>query len=133
MKPVRLVDELRRTVGLFVSLALAVAWAVRAAGDPQSTILVAPVLVAGVWVAIDGSIGAGLTQRRIVNEALGGFGIAVATIAILALKGDLAGPTPWSEGGAVHVVVAHVGAALLGAVTGALCALRIASRPPRVE
>ena len=133
MKPVRLVDELRRTVGLFVSLALAVAWAIRAAGDPQSTVLPAPLLVAGVWVAVDGSIGAGLTQRRIVNEALGGFGIAVATIAILALKGDLAGPTPWSEGGMVHVVVALVGAAVVGAIAGALCALRVASRPPRVE
>ena len=133
MKPVRLVDELRRTVGPFVSLALAVAWAIRAAGDPQSTVHLAPVLVAGLWVAIDGSIGAGLTQRRIVNEALGGFAITVATIAILALKGDLGGPTPWSKSGAVHVVGEHVAAAAVGAVVGAACALRVASRPPRVE
>lgn len=122
--------ELRSLAGLFVALAFAIAWAYLASGSPHSTFHFAPMIVAGGWVAVDGSTGAGLTQHRVVTSAIGGLVLALATVAILDAKGDLQGPTFWDDGG-TSVLVEHALFALFGAVAGAAYALRVASTPPR--
>lgn len=122
--------DLRSLAGLFASLTFAVVWANLASGSPHSTFHFAPMIVAAGWVVVDGSIGAGLTQHRIVNTAIGGVVLTVVTIAILDAKGDLQGPTFWDDGG-TSVLVEHTLFALVGAVAGAAYAVRVASRPPR--
>lgn len=128
---VPLVDDVRRLIGLFACLATAVLWACLAAWRPGSTWPVAPMIVAAAWVAVDGSIGAGLTQRRSVNEALGGLAIAVTTAVILMAKGDLAGSTFWDETATTPALIEHVVLAVVGAALGGFYAVRLASRPPR--
>ena len=123
--------ELRKLAGLLVSLAAAITWAVLAARTPTDTFHFAPMVVGAGWVVVDGSAGAGLTQRRMVNAAVGGVLIAVATAAILAVKGDLEGPTLWSTTGAGAVLGEHAVFAILGAAGGFLSALRTASSEPR--
>ena len=123
--------DLRKLAGLFAALAAAVAWAFLASRTPTNTFHFAPMVVAGIWVGLDGSMGAGLTQRRIVNTALGGFALAVVTAAILEVKGDLDGPTFWDESDSAPVLAEHVVFAALGAVIGAAVALRTASTAPR--
>ena len=122
--------EIRSLAGLLVTLAFAVVWAYLASGSPHSTFHFAPLIVAGGWVVVDGSIGAGLTQHRVVTAAIGGLVITLVTIAILDAKGDLQGPTFWDDGG-TSVLVEHTLFALLGAVAGAVYAVRVAARPPR--
>ena len=91
--------EALRLAGLAVTLLAAVVWALLAARTPTITYHVVPLIVASAWPAIDGSVGAGLTQRRSVNAALGGFVLATATAIILGVKGDLDGPTLWATQG----------------------------------
>lgn len=123
--------DLRRLSGMFVALAAAVIWAVLAARTPTNTYHFAPMVVAGAWVAIDGSIGAGLTQRRIVNTSLGGLTVAIASAVVLELKGDLAGPTFWDTGDNAPVLFEHIVFAVAGAGIGALIAIRTAATAPR--
>ena len=131
MRRAGLVDEMRRSVGLFVSLAVAVAWALVVAERPDTTVHLAPLVIAGAWVGVDGAVGAGLTQRRVVNEALGGLLLAGAVTAILAAKGDLDGPTVWGARGTLPVVTEHLLSAALGALLGGSTALWRSARPPR--
>ena len=123
--------DLKRLTGLFVALAAAVIWALLAARTPTNTYHFAPMVVAGAWVAIDGSIGAGLTQRRIVNTSLGGWCVAVATAVVLEVKGDLDGPTFWDSSDTAPVLLEHVVFAMLGAAIGAVIAIRAAGTVPR--
>ncbi len=125
-----MVDELKRSVGLFVALAAAVAWAVLASRTPTSTYHFAPMVVAAAWVLVDGFRGAGVTQRRAVNLALVGLVLSVAVTIVLEAKGDLAGPVFWEGGDDAPVVLEHVLFAILGAGGGLLLAVRQASRPP---
>jgi len=128
---VTLVAEIRKLYGLLAALTFGVVWAYLAAGTPTSTYHFAPLIVAGAWVAVDGARGAGLTQRRVVNEATGGAALAIAVTLILEVKGDLSGPTFWEHGADAPVVLEHVLFAVLGAVLGASYALRVAARAPR--
>ena len=89
--------------------------------------------MASAWPAIDGSVGAGLTQRRSVNAALGGFVLATATASILGVKGDLDGPTLWATQGTVAVLVEHVAVAAVGAIAGFIHAVRTAGTAPGGE
>lgn len=123
--------EALRLPGLFVALGAAVLWAVLASGTPTNTYHFAPMVVAAAWVAVDGSIGAGLTQRRVVNTALAGFGVAVVAALILAAKGDLDGPTFWETRGTGAVLAEHVVFAALGAALGGVYAVRTAATAPR--
>ncbi|MDG1368336.1 MAG: hypothetical protein P8I99_13280 [Acidimicrobiales bacterium] len=122
--------ELRSLAGLFITLVFAVVWANLASDSPDSTFHVAPMIVAGSGVVVNGSIGAGLTQHRVITTALGGLVAALATITILNAKNDLQGPTLWDDGG-TSLLIEHTLFAGLGAVVGAIYALQIASRPPR--
>ena len=123
--------ELTKLAGLVAALAAAVAWAFLASGTPTNTYHFAPMVVAGIWVGLDGSMGAGLTQRRIVNTALGGFVVAVATAVILEVKGDLDGPTFWDTSDTAPVLFEHVVFAAVGAAIGAVVAIRAAATEPR--
>lgn len=123
--------ELRKLAGLLVSLAAAVAWAVLASRTPTNTYHFAPMVVAAASAVVDGSMGAGLTQRRTVNAALGGVIIALATAAILAAKGDLDGPTFWETRGTTAVLIEHAVFAVIGAVGGFVYAVRTAATEPR--
>jgi hypothetical protein len=125
------VGELKKLTGFVAALAAAVAWALLAARNPTNTYHFAPMVVAGIWVVIDGSLGAGLTQRRIVNTTLGGIAIALTTMVILEVKGDLDGPTFWDESDAAPVLAEHIVFAVLGGVIGAALALRAAGTEPR--
>ena len=125
--------EALRLVGLVVTLLTAVLWALLAARTPTTTYHVVPLIVASAWPAIDGSIGAGLTQRRSVKVALGGFVLAVVTAIILGVKGDLDGPTLWATEGTVAVLAEHVAFAAVGALAGFVHAVRTASMAPEVE
>lgn len=125
--------EALRLAGLAVTLLTAVVWALLAARTPTTTYHVVPLIVASAWPAIDGSIGAGLTQRRSVNAALGGFVLAVATAIILGVKGDLDGPTLWSTQGTGAVLVEHVAFAAVGALAGFIHAVRTAGTAPGGE
>lgn len=126
-----MVRDLRGLAGLVASLVAGVVWAYLASGSPSSTFHFAPMVMAGAWVAVDGSMGAGLTQRRIVNAALGGLALALAATLILEAKGDLDGPTFWAHGDDAPVVLEHVLFAVLGSALGAAYAIRTAGRPPR--
>ncbi|MEO0492010.1 MAG: hypothetical protein AAF081_01190 [Actinomycetota bacterium] len=123
--------EALRLAGFLAALVAAVLWALLAARTPTNTYHFAPLIVAGAWPAIDGSLGAGLTQRRSVNAALGGFAVAVATAVILAIKGDLDGPTLWETDGTTAVLVEHLVFAALGAVAGCVYAVHTAATEPR--
>ena len=123
--------EFTRLAGLLAALAGAVVWALLAARTPTNTYHFAPMVVAGIWAGLDGSIGAGLTQRRIVTSAFGGLAVAVTTAVILELKGDLAGPVFWDSSDDAPVLVEHVVFAVVGALLGAAVALRAASTAPR--
>ena len=125
--------EVLRLAGLVVALLAAVLWALLAARTPTTTYHVVPLLVASAWPAIDGSVGAGLTQRRSVNAALGGFVLAVATAVILGVKGDLDGPTLWATRGTVAVLVEHIALAAVGAIVGFIHAVRTAGTAPGGE
>jgi hypothetical protein len=127
------VREVLRLAGLAVTLLSAVVWALLAARTPTTTYHVVPLIVASAWPAIDGSVGAGLTQRRSVNAALGGFVLATATAIILGVKGDLDGPTLWATQGTVAVLVEHVTVAAVGAISGFIHAVRTAGTAPGGE
>ncbi|MEM9465712.1 MAG: hypothetical protein AAGA90_10085 [Actinomycetota bacterium] len=123
--------ELKTLAGFGACLVAAVVWALLAARSPTSTFHFAPMVVGGLWAGLDGSLGAGLTQRRIVNAAIGGVAIAVATAVILETKGDLDGPTFWDTSDTAPVLAEHVVFAVLGGVLGAAVALRVANTEPR--
>lgn len=123
--------SLRRFAGLAWALAAAVAWIVLAARTPTSTFHFAPLVVAGVWVVHDGYSEAGLTQHRAVNEALVGFGLAVAATLLLEAAGNLTGPVFWQEGPESPVVLEHLMFAAGGAVLGLGMAIRRANKEPR--
>ena len=93
----RRVREVLRLAGLAVTLLAAVVWALLAARTPTTTYHVVPLIVASAWPAIDGSVGAGLTQRRSVNAAHGGVVVGPATAIILGVEGDKDGPTHWEH------------------------------------
>jgi len=123
--------NLHRFAGLAWAVAAAVAWIVLAVRTPTSTFHFAPMVVAGLWVIYDGYSVAGLTQHRAVNEALVGFGVAVAATLLLEAMGDLTGPVFWHEGPDSPVVLEHLMFAAGGAVLGLGMAMRRANREPK--
>ncbi len=122
--------EPRRSAGLLIALAAAVAWAGLAARTPTSTYHFAPIVIAAAWVLFDGYSKAGTTQHKAVNFAIAGLVIAVATTLILEVKGDLQGPTFWDGSDDAPVVVEHVLFSVVGAAGGLVLAMRQAARPP---
>jgi len=122
--------SLHRSTGLAWAVAAAVVWIVLAVRTPTSTFHFAPMVVAGLWVIYDGYSVAGLTQHRAVNEALVGFGVAVAATLLLEAMGDLTGPVFWHEGPDSPVVLEHLMFAAGGAVLGLGMAMRRANREP---
>jgi len=122
---------LRRFAGLAWAVAAAVAWMVLASRTPTSTFHFAPLVVAGAWVVHDGYSESGLTQHRAVNEALVGFGLAVAATVLLEAMGNLTGPVFWHEGPDSPVVLEHLMFAAGGSVLGLGIAMRRANKEPR--
>ena len=126
-------SEFRRMTGLGFALALAVLWAFLAARSPGVTYHFAPMLIAGVWTAVDGMSEAGSTPRRAVNYALAGLGMAILTTAILSAKGDLQGPVFWDHSDDAPVVFENVLFAVLGALIGLAIAIRHAAKAPNLS
>lgn len=113
-----------------VSLAGVALWWFLADHTPTSTFHFAPVLVAAAWVAVEGTLGAGLAARYTIR--LAGLGGAVAVAATLGLEAAdlLRGPVFWERGPDAPVVAEHVLFAVLGSVLGALISVRYSARAP---
>ena len=117
--------------GFFWCLGAVVTWGLLAARTPGDRYHWLALIVAATWVTVDGIQGAGLTQRRTVNAALGGWTMASAATLGLLAKGDLVG-TPMVLGSHhAGLVAEHLLAAAAGAVLGMAAALRVSSTPPR--
>lgn len=82
----------RKYFGLVWALAAVVAWIVLASRTPTSTFHFAPMVVAAIWVVVDGYSESGTTPHRALNEALVGFALATLATIMLKARGDLAGP-----------------------------------------
>jgi len=120
----------RKYLGLVWALAAMVAWIVLASRTPTSTFHFAPLVVAAVWVVVDGYSEAGTTPHRALNEAIVGFGLAALATILLEARGDLAGPVFWQEGPDSPVVFEHLLFAAAGSILGLVVALRRANRAP---
>ena len=118
-----------RWFGAVATLAAAVLWAWLAARTPTSTYHFAPLVVAGVWVAVNGMTDAGLTPRATVRVATAGFVVAAVVTLLLEAAGNLDGPVFWDKGDDAPVMIEHLVFAALGALAGAGIALHHAAKP----
>lgn len=116
--------------GAAYSVAFVGVWWFLANRQPTSTYHFAPALIAAGWVVIEGSRGAGLPARPTIRLAAGGFLVAVVATFWLESADLLQGPVFWADGPDAPVVLEHLLLAAVGAIIGAVVAIRYAARTP---